>query len=142
MSKISELRRELKAKNSEATRHLELVPKDEWPLQLERGREPLRVWRSRYFLVQEYEESGYIRISVVDSRTLKSFSNNSPKFGGSITWDELQQIKRDIGYGDKCAVEVFPPDNLVVNIANMRHLWVLDYVPNFCWGGKNAKNAD
>jgi hypothetical protein len=138
---LKDLRQELKAKNAEATRSLELVPKEDWPVQ-SGERSPLRVWRSRSFLVQEYEDSGYIRISVIDSRKLKSFSNNSPKFGNSITWEEIQQIKHDIGYGDRCAVEVFPPDNLVVNVANMRHIWILDYVPNFCWGAKNAKNAN
>lgn len=42
-----------------------------------------------------------------------------------ITWDDLQWIKRAAGYGDREAVEVYPLDDDVVNVANMRHLWIL-----------------
>jgi hypothetical protein len=42
-----------------------------------------------------------------------------------ITWDELQRLKRECGYGDADAIEVFPADTDVVNVANMRHLWVM-----------------
>jgi len=41
-----------------------------------------------------------------------------------ITWDELQAIKREIGYGDYYAIEVYPKDADLVDLANMRHLWV------------------
>lgn len=43
-----------------------------------------------------------------------------------ITWDELQDLKRQAGYGEAMAVEVYPPDSEVVNVANMRHLWIVD----------------
>lgn len=42
-----------------------------------------------------------------------------------IPWDDLQVLKGHAGYGDREAVEIYPPDARVVNQANMRHLWVL-----------------
>ena len=128
---ISELRKQLKARNSQAHKYLELIPESQWP---KVPSPPLRVWRSRDFLVQEYLDSGQIRISVIDSRELKAFKNDYPMFGNSITWDELQQIKTEIGYGDRCAVEIYPPDHLIVKDCNMRHLWILEETPRFVWG--------
>ena len=49
-----------------------------------------------------------------------------PRWKEGVSWDELQAIKRQCGYGDHDAVEVFPRDVDVVNVANMRHLWILD----------------
>ena len=56
----------------------------------------------------------------------------------NITWDDLQRLKREAGYGDKDAVEVFPADVDVVNVANMRHLWVFvgNYRLPFAWRAK------
>lgn len=42
------------------------------------------------------------------------------------------QVKRLVGYADKCAIEIYPPDQDIVNVANMRHLWVVD-MPDFAW---------
>lgn len=42
-----------------------------------------------------------------------------------ITWDELQLVKNEQGYGNRFAIEVYPPDNRVVYEINMRHLWIL-----------------
>lgn len=43
-----------------------------------------------------------------------------------ITWDELQRVKNEtIGPKFWCA-EAYPPEDRVVNVANMRHLWVLE----------------
>lgn len=41
-----------------------------------------------------------------------------------LTWDELQAIKRDVGFGDWYGFEIYPPDQQVVNAANIRHLWI------------------
>lgn len=42
-----------------------------------------------------------------------------------LTWDELQEVKSDAGYGDRAAIEVYPRQDEIVNYANIRHLWVL-----------------
>jgi hypothetical protein len=42
---------------------------------------------------------------------------------GGIPWDDLQAIKDEMLGGETMAVEVYPPEGLLVNEANMRHLW-------------------
>lgn len=42
-------------------------------------------------------------------------------------------IKRQLGYGDFDAVEVYPKDNDVVNVANIRHLFILNEPLPFIW---------
>jgi hypothetical protein len=133
---IKDMRQELKDKNSIVGNKLVLLSKDEWPQAMMHNEELQRVWRSREFLIQEYLEDGHIRLSVIDVRKIKAFGKHDYKFGKSITWDDLQRIKAEVGYGDRCAVEVYPPDNLIVNVQNMRHLWILDEIPSYCWGAK------
>ena len=87
-------------------------------------------WRSRDFMVQEYPaRGGVIRLSVnrthVDPQTYR--------WVDGITWDELQSLKAQAGYGDREAVEVFPPEGKVVDVANIRHLWVLPQRMEFSW---------
>lgn len=52
-----------------------------------------------------------------------------------VTWQALQDLKQQCGYGDRIAVEIFPADIDIVNVANMRHLWVYPpgYVLGFGW---------
>ena len=92
------------------------------------------VWRCSRFLAQIYEDSGFTRISVIraDSRSVANYDTTG-RFSDGISWDELQWIKAQVGYGDRYAVELFPPDDEVTNVANMRHLWVLDEAPPFGW---------
>lgn len=45
-----------------------------------------------------------------------------------ITWDQLQEVK-DLVFGEEAtAVEIFPASSQVVNLLNVRHLWVLSDV--------------
>lgn len=83
---------------------------------------PVRVLRSREFVMQVFEEAdGMLRLSVnrthVDPATLRWLDG--------ITWDELQELKSQAGYGDREAVEIYPADTNVVNVGSLRHLWVL-----------------
>lgn len=123
-------RRELERQNAKEPRELRLVPRDEWPLE-HQGGPILRVWRSRDFLVQEYAEAtpALVRLSVLRT-TL------DPKVGrwvDGITWDELQSIKAQCGYGQQDALELYPSDADVVNVANLRHLWVMAFPVSFAW---------
>jgi len=45
------------------------------------------------------------------------------------SWRDLQRIKNELVGADRVAVEVFPPDDELVDSANMAHLWV--YPPGF-----------
>jgi len=104
------------------------VPRDEWP---ERLHDPkrMRVFRSRELLVQEFFEGDEIvRLSV---NVVRVGSNG--RWEDGITWEDLQTVKDELGYAGRDAVEVFPAQDDLVNVANMRHLWVLPYRLPFIW---------
>lgn len=44
---------------------------------------------------------------------------------GSITWDQLQDIKNEVWGSDAAAIEVYPPRNMTINSIPARHLWRL-----------------
>lgn len=92
------------------------------------GTSRVRVWRSRHYLVQEFSGTP-ARLSV--NRT--DIEITTGEWTAGITWDELMEVKRQCGYGDKWAVEIFPADQSVVNVANIRHLWILDAAPDYAW---------
>jgi hypothetical protein len=123
-------RRELERQNAKEPRELRLVPRSEWPLENQDG-PILRVWRSRDFLVQEYAEAAPVLVRLSVLRTTLD-----PKVGrwvDGITWDELQSIKAQCGYGQHDALELYPIDSDVVNVANLRHLWVMASPVSFAW---------
>lgn len=122
-----EQRRQLERDNAKQPVTLQEVPRSEWPERAYTGQ--LRVWRSRDFLVQEFpvKAPALSRLSV--SRT----SVAGDRWKDNITWDDLQRLKRECGYGHLDAVEVFPADDDVVNVANMRHLWVMAQPVEYAW---------
>lgn len=102
------------------------VPETEWP-----RREPgmVALWRSNRFLVQVYvKENGVVRLSICRTEI-----NNRGQWQENITWEELQEIKNQCGYEHFDAVEVYPRQKDVVNVANMRHLWVFNEPLRFAW---------
>lgn len=106
--------------------HLVPVPREDWPAYPPGdSRPPLEVWRSRAFLVQVYavaELGAELRITV----------QRSDRKAG-ISWDELLEVKAQIGRGDTPAVELYPPTSHLVDVANMRHLWTLAELPAWTW---------
>jgi hypothetical protein len=123
-------RRQLERDNANLPVALTPIPRHEWPgTRTDDVR--LRVWRSRNFLVQEFEAKAPALIRLSINRTTLF----GDRWDDNITWDELQHIKAECGYHDCTAVEVFPPDRAVVNVANMRHLWVLAERMPFEWKG-------
>ena len=112
---------------SQFPKQLEPIPPAFWPKdRIEPNR--IAVWRSRDFLVQVFCEANQImRLSVCRTKL------DGTRWQDGITWDELQQIKKEVGMGDKFAVEIYPADADVVNVANMRHLWILPEAPAFAW---------
>ena len=102
------------------------VPESEWPIRRPYG--IVEVWRSREFLVQVFAEIGGIeRLTIC--RTMLS----GDSWKDNISWDELQEVKRQCGRGNKDAVEIYPADKDIVNVANMRHLWVLPDEIGYKW---------
>lgn len=112
--------------------HLVKIDKDDWPefcAQAGRISKTLEAWRSRDFLLQVIEDNGRLRLSV--NRTV--FNQAGTNWAEGITWDDLMRLKAEAGFGDRWAIEIFPPDAAVVNVANMRHLWLLDEAPLQAW---------
>lgn len=104
------------------------VPRGHWAPVMQGG--VLRVWRSRNFLVQERPARDPAIVVLAVNRTQRG----PERWLDGISWDELQQIKFECGYGNHDAVEVYPRDADVVNVANMRHLWIMrDGSLPFAW---------
>ena len=107
------------------------VPEDQWP---HTEPMPTEVWRNSQFLVQVFpHKDGAARMSV--NRTM---IGEDGRWRDGISWEELQSIKNQIGYSACWAVEIFPPSFEVVNVANMRHLWLLREAPAFAWEKREA----
>lgn len=130
-------RRELQRQNAKMPRELRLVPREQWPLEHQRGA-IVRVWRSREFLVQEYAERAPVLVRLSVLRT--TVDPQAARWVDGITWDQLQQIKAECGYSDHDALELYPIDADVVNVANLRHLWVMREHVAFAW--RNAGDPE
>lgn len=109
------------------------IPRSYWPSAVERMSElVIAVLRSRKFCCQVYDSgNGVRRLSF--NRSEVELIGNVCQWKQGITWDDLQQLKAEAGYGDRQAVEIYPADEDVVNVANMRHLWVLPESLPFAW---------
>jgi len=116
----------MEEENAKWPARLKKLSKHEWPATQQQWL--MEVWRSRGFLVQVYYQGEVKRLSVCRT-TIKQNGN----WAEEITWNDLQALKEQCGYGDKAAVEIYPPDKDVVNVANMRHIWILDTPPNYMW---------
>jgi len=114
------------------------VPEDRWPDTSRMTIAPSRVsvvhgMSGAGYLVQMFREpNSIIRLTVCSTDATLSRSG-AVRFADGIPWDDLQEIKRLMGYGDQDAVEVYPPTQDVVNRANMRHLWILPEPLPFAW---------
>ena len=125
-----EQRREMARVNARLPLYLEGVPRSEWPYTRQATEDrPVAVWRSRNFLVSQYEAPApaVARLSILRT-TL-----NGDRWADGITWDELQRLKCEAGFDDAWAVEAYPPTREVVNVANIRHLWLLPEAPAYVW---------
>jgi hypothetical protein len=89
----------------------------------------IAVWRSNRFLVQLFEQlDGAQRISIC--RTM--IDTDTGRWVDGLTWEEIQAIKRQISFADRTAVEIYPADGDIVNVANMRHVWLVEPLA-FAW---------
>lgn len=101
---------------------------------------PLRCWRSRDYSAMLFRDhdSGLLRLAI----TRVQINKYTLEYRDGITWDTLQQIKNETIGPDVWAVECYPPQHLVQNVANMRHLWILDEPPTFGWKTPTGEPAD
>lgn len=106
---------------------LQEVPRYMWPSEDGLGNR-FNVWLSRDYLVQGFDgPGGVLRLTVC------STTPTADSWADGLTWDELMEIKRQCGFADWVAVELYPDDSNIVNVANMRHLWLLREAPAFMW---------
>lgn len=130
---LNKLRAELAEFNRRFPSTMTQLPRREWPFGANDPKlpnPPARVWRSSRFVACLYIEPGKTakRLSICRARL-----NDQGQFEDGLSWDELQQIKRECGFGEREAVEVFPRDQHIVNVSNMRHLWILEGDCEWTW---------
>lgn len=128
----TEAKKYLATENAKWGRVLSSVPEKDWPPTPPGWSRPVSVLRSMTFLVQVFEEKSGHRMTV-NRTVLEDWHSGLPVWREGISWDEMQALKRQAGFQDHWAVECFPPDSDVVNVANMRHLWILAEPPSFGW---------
>lgn len=103
---------------------------------------PVRSWSNQKFLIQLFPSKslslGRLCVQRTHANLLirKANRDDTP-----ISWEELQQIKDDVGFGDYYCVEIYPPNADCVNVSNMRHLWLVptDLLP-FAWHRSDGPN--
>lgn len=128
------IRAYLKAENKKWPAHLMPVPAADVPPQaLNAQSKVVGVFRSATHLVQVYEGVSPVLVRLTVQRT--AIDDEGGWLQG-ISWEDLQRLKREAGYGAFDAVEVYPADTDVVNVANMRHLWVMQSELPFKWTKK------
>ncbi len=121
--------RYMAAESAKYGAHLTLVPESEYATHQQSRM--ISVWRSRDYLVQVFSS---IHPGVLARMSVNHIGIDSN--GGwmqDIPWEDLQRLKAEAGYADYDAVEVYPASKDVVNVANMRHLWIMFEPLDFAW---------
>lgn len=115
-------RKSLASDSKAYTRTFRKIPESEWPSL--RTQPPSEVWRNHRYLVQVYQgrpaDLWSHRLTVC-----RTAINTRGQWLDGITWEELQWIKNELGYADRYGIEVYPREDDEVNVANMRHVWLL-----------------
>lgn len=99
------------------------INKDNWPIMLCAEVIPLKVFESTKFLAILYKQRANDLVRLTVRKKSKKRDGN---WEDGITWDELQIIKNECLGEDVECIEVYPKQSDVINVSNMRHLWVLD----------------
>lgn len=98
----------------------------------------LRALRNRHFLVQVYAiESAAAKVApglMCRLSVSRCLLNDRGDWLDGITWDQLQVIKDRVGFGQHDALEVYPANKDLVDVANIRHLWILREPLPWAWG--------
>lgn len=126
-AELKHIRRHIRDESATYPQTMKPVDPDKWRHMRHTG--IIAVWRSRHFMCQVYQKPNEpLRLTIQ-----RSAINDDGGWKDGIAWDDIQRIKAECGYGDQCAIELYPPDRLVVNVANLRHIWIVE-PPSFMWG--------
>jgi hypothetical protein len=78
----------------------------------------VEVWKNNLYIVQVVrEETAWGEVD----RLLVRRNDSAPV----RSWSDMQRIKNEIRGPERVAVEVYPPESVLVDSANIYHLWVL-----------------
>ena len=116
---------DLRKRASEWSVQLTPIPESEWPPPKVDCERPVAVWRSREFFVQLVEAAPFQGIEVLRMSVNRCTLGGDGHWKQNIPWDDLQRCKREIGFGDWYGIEIYPRERDLVQVANMRHLWLL-----------------
>lgn len=128
---MNALKAAMREKSRRYGQTLERIPEEAWPDSVRfTDHRVTEVWRSRHFLLIAWQQGDYERLTINRAALVPG---SSIRFTDAITWDDLQRLKAECGRGDCWAVELFPADAHLVNVQNMRHLFVLREAPDYAW---------
>ena len=128
-----DVREKIDQQNKQRPKRLTEIKREDWPSDRDSTR--IKVYHSQHYLVQIFKEPVGLRLSINRTKLLPS-----GRWDDGLTWDELQRIKFELGYGDCQAIEFYPASLDVVNSANMRHLWILKEPLSIGFKFENSNN--
>jgi hypothetical protein len=106
---------------------LTLIPYERWPANYRQSTNaPMAAWESRKYLVQMYKAPDFKDIDARRLSICRVTLKGDGRWEENLTWEELMTVKRECGYSDWYAIEIYPRDRDIVNVANLRHLWMFD----------------
>ena len=103
------------------------------------NKKPHQVWQSRHFLAMVYSDAMGDGTFVTRISIQRTELQSDGGWKDGISWDDLMKVKSEIGFSSLWAVECYPPDASVVNVANMRHLFIVP-APIFGWNQDGLNN--
>jgi hypothetical protein len=68
--------------------------------------------------------AGTLRVAVKHTRAKTPDQAMRRGFAKPVSWDDMQAIK-DHFWPDRIAIEIYPPKDKIVDVADMRWMWVL-----------------
>jgi hypothetical protein len=107
------------------------IPREEWPAFNDSvtGKRT-GVWCSRLFFATVTEQADHPGVRLMSINRIQRVLG---RWRDGIGWSELMEVKRECGYGDAFAVECYPEEANIVNVANIRHLFILPERLPFAW---------
>lgn len=110
------------------------IPRSRWPSHyLTDAKAPVKAYESRKYLAQLYDAGAHEGRTTMRLSVCRVTLGDDGRWEDGLGWEELMQVEREIGFGDLYAVEVYPQDSEIVNVANMRHLWLLSTPLTIGW---------
>lgn len=94
---------------------------------------PSQAWVSRRYMVQLFDEDPFQGIDTRRMSVNRVTLGPDGRWVDGLTWDELQALKAEIGFGDWYGLEIYPRARDLVNVANLRHLWLLAHPLDLGW---------